>query len=99
MIGRIRGEGQFEVDDAATDELNVLHAKLEAAVNAGDEKAFGSVVEGLVSRIRALGTPLPADALDPSALTLPYAAPRNDDVPAMLDDAGLIPGSPRPGPL
>jgi len=64
MIVRILGEGQFEVDDTATDELNILDAKLEAAVNAGDEKAFRSALERLVSRIRALGTPLPADALE-----------------------------------
>ncbi len=92
MIVRILGEGQFEVDDTATDELNILDAKLEAAVNAGDEKAFRSALERLVSRIRALGTPLPADALEPSALILPYAEATMDDVRAMLNDDGLIPG-------
>jgi len=37
MIVRILGEGQFDVDDSATDELNALDATLEKAVNAGDE--------------------------------------------------------------
>jgi hypothetical protein len=92
MIVRILGEGQFEVDDAATDELNVLDAKLEAAVNADDEQAFRSALESLVSKIRSLGTPLPADALEPSALILPYAEATMDDVRAMLSDDGLIPG-------
>ena len=92
MIVRILGEGQFEVDDTATHELNILDAKLEAAVNAGDEKAFRSALEGLVSKIRALGTPLPGDALEPSALILPYAEASMDDVRAMLNDDGLIPG-------
>jgi hypothetical protein len=92
MIVRILGEGQFEVDDVAADELNVLDAKLEAAVNAGDEKAFRSALAGLVSRIRALGTPLSADTLEPSALILPYAEATMDDVRAMLNDDGLIPG-------
>ena len=40
MIVRILGEGQLRVDDAATDELNVLDAALGKAVNAGDEQAF-----------------------------------------------------------
>ena len=40
MIVRILGEGQLRVDDSATDELNVLDAELEKAVNAGDEPAF-----------------------------------------------------------
>jgi hypothetical protein len=92
MIVRILGEGQFEVDDAAAGELNTLDAKLEAAVNAGDEQAFRSALDELVSRIRSLGTPLPADALEPSALILPYAEATTDDVREMLSGDGLIPG-------
>ena len=92
MIVRILGEGQFKVDDAATDELNTLDAQLEAAVNAGDEKAFQSALKELVARIRSLGTPLPADALEPSALILPYAEATMDDVREMLSGEGLIPG-------
>jgi hypothetical protein len=38
MIVRILGEGQLQVDDSATDELNVLDAALEKAVNAGNEQ-------------------------------------------------------------
>jgi len=41
MIVRILGEGQLRVDDSATDELNVLDAALERAVNAGDERHSG----------------------------------------------------------
>jgi hypothetical protein len=92
MIVRILGEGQFEVDDAAAGELNTLDAKLEAAVNADDEQAFRSALDELVSRIRSLGTPLPADALEPSALILPFAEATMDDVREMLSGDGLIPG-------
>ena len=92
MIVRILGEGQFEVDDAATDELNALDAKLEAAVNAGDEQAFRSALGALVSRIRDIGTPLPADALEPSALILPPADATMDSVRELLSGEGLIPG-------
>ena len=45
MIVRILGEGQLDVDDAMSAELNELDAKLEAAVNAGDEKAFRPALE------------------------------------------------------
>jgi PspA-Associated protein len=92
MIVRILGEGQFEVADSATDDLNVLDARLEAAVNAGDEEAFRSALEALVSRIRVLGTPLPADALEPSALILPAADATMDSVRELLSGEGLIPG-------
>jgi hypothetical protein len=92
MIVRILSEGQLQVDDSAADELNALDAKLEAAVNAGDEQAFRSALDTLLSRIRALGTPLPADALGPSALILPYEGATMEDVREMLSDDGLIPG-------
>jgi hypothetical protein len=91
VIVRILGEGQFRVDDVATDELNALDAKLEAAVNAGDEQAFRSALGDLVSRIRILGTPLPADVLEPSALILPDAEASMDNVREMLSGDGLIP--------
>ena len=40
MIVRILGEGQLQVDDSASAELNSLDAALEKAVNSGDEAAF-----------------------------------------------------------
>jgi hypothetical protein len=92
MIVRILGEGQFKVDDAAAGELNGLDAKLEAAVNASDEQAFRSALNALVSRIRVLGTPLPADTIEPSALILPDADATMDNVRKMLSGEGLIPG-------
>ena len=92
MIVRILGEGQFEVDDAATGELNILDAKLEAAVNAIDDQAFRAALDALVSRIRVLGTPLPDDTLEPSTLILPDAEATMDNVREMLSGEGLIPG-------
>jgi hypothetical protein len=92
MIVRILGEGQFEVADTAADELNDLDASLEAAVNSGDEQAFRSALGALVSRIRVLGTPLPVDALEPSALILPDADATMDSVRELLRGDGLIPG-------
>ncbi len=92
MIVRILGEGQLEVDDTAADELNALDAKLEAAVNAGNEQAFRPALSALLTRIRSLGTPLPADALEPSSLILPYEGATMEDVRGMLTDEGLIPG-------
>jgi hypothetical protein len=92
MIVRILGEGQFKVDDADAGELNALDATLEAAVNAGDEQAFHAALEALVSRIRSLGSPLPADQLEPSALILPHAEATMDDVRSLLSGEGLIPG-------
>jgi hypothetical protein len=92
MIVRILGEGQLEVDDSATDELNVLDQALEQAVDSGDEQAFRPALTALLDRVRAVGRPVAADTIAPSDLILPYADADVDDVRQMLKDDGLIPG-------
>ncbi|HUZ35338.1 MAG TPA: hypothetical protein VMV17_03330 [Streptosporangiaceae bacterium] len=92
MIVRILGEGQFRVDDSATDELNALDTALEKAVNDGDEQSLRPALAALLNRIRSLGSPLAEDALEPSDLILPYADAGLEDVREMLTDEGLIPG-------
>ena len=92
MIVRISGEGQFSIDDAATAELNRLDSELEAAVNRNDEAAFTTALHGLLDQVRALGSPLPSDTLEPSDLILPPEDASMDEVREMLTDEGLIPG-------
>ena len=92
MIVRILGEGQLEVAESATGELNELDAALEKAVNAGDEEAFRPALTALLDRVRALGTPLASDALEPSELILPRADADLDEVRGMLTGEGIIPG-------
>jgi hypothetical protein len=92
MIVRILGEGQLALDDVLSAELNDLDAKLQAALNAGDEKAFRLALQGLLARVRAAGTPVPADSLEASDVILPYSEASMDDVRALLTDDGLIPG-------
>jgi hypothetical protein len=92
VIIRILGEGQLQVDDSATDELNVLDAALERAVNAGDEKAERTALTALLDRVRSLGTPLAEDAIEPSDLILPYSDAGLEDVRGMMAGEGLIPG-------
>jgi len=92
MIVRILGEGQLEVAESATGELNELDAALEKAVNAGDEEAFRPALNALLDRVRALGTPLATDVLEPSELILPRAEADLDEVRSMLTEEGIIPG-------
>ena len=92
MIVRILDEGQFMVDDAASAELNTLDAALERAVNEGDEQAFRPALIALHDRVRALGTPLAEDILEPSDSILPRADADLDEVRSMLSDEGYIPG-------
>ena len=92
MIVRILGEGQFDVDDAATPELNRLDTELEAAVDRNDEAAFTAALHGLLDQVRAQGSPLPVDTLEESDLILPPQDASMDEVRRMLTDEGLIPG-------
>jgi hypothetical protein len=92
MIVRILGEGQLHVDDSAAEELNQLDAMLETAVEQNDHAGFKSALDALLGRVRAVGTALPADALEPSELILPQADATMDDVRKLLSDDGLIPG-------
>ncbi len=92
MIVRILGEGQLQVDDSASAELNSLDAALERTVNSGDEAAFRSALVALLDRVRALGTPLAAETLEPSDSILPRADADLDEVRSMLTDEGYIPG-------
>jgi len=92
MIVRILGEGQFEVDDSATDELNALDDTLEQAVNAGDEAALRPALAALLDRVRSLGRPLAADTIKPSDLIVPNSDADVAGVRDLLTNDGLIPG-------
>ena len=92
MIVRILGEGQFDVDDAATPELNQLDTDLETAVDQNDEAAFTTALTSLLTHVRAHGSPLPTDTLEESDLILPHEDSSMDEVRKMLTDEGLIPG-------
>jgi PspA-Associated protein len=92
VIIRIMGEGQLELDDTAVEQLNVYDAKLEEAVNTGDEAEFSAALCALLGRARALGKPLPADAIEPSGLILPREDATIAEVRELLAEGGLIPG-------
>ena len=92
MIVRILGEGQFDIDDSDTTELNRLDSELETAVEHNDAAAFTAALHGMLAQVRAQGSPLPPDSLEPSDLILPPQDSSMDYVRKMLTDEGLIPG-------
>jgi hypothetical protein len=92
VIVRILGEGQLEVADSAADELNGLDRELEAAVEKNDEAGYRTALDALLERVRSIGAPVRADALQPSALILPQPDLTMDEVRKLLTDEGLIPG-------
>jgi hypothetical protein len=92
VIIRILGEGQLSVDDAETAALNELDTKLASTVDAGDEAAFRRALNGLLTQVRTVGKPYPADSLEPSELILPPEDASLAEVRQLMTDEGLIPG-------
>ena len=92
MIVRIMSEGQFEVGDSVTAELNTLDEHLDAAVQRDDEQAFHTALSALLDRVRGAGEPLPAHSLQSSDLIVPRADATMDEVKELLAGGGLIPG-------
>ncbi len=92
MIVRILGEGQFDVPDAALEELNELDEALVSAVESGDTEAFNRALGELLAGVRTAATPHAGDALDSSDLILPGPDSSLAEVRALLGDEGLIPG-------
>lgn len=92
MIVRIMGEGQATLDEKHLGELNRLDEALLAEIQGGDEEGFRRTLGALLDAVRRLGEPLPDDSLEPSELILPSPDASLDEVRAMLNDDGLIPG-------
>jgi len=92
VIVRILGEGQYDLSDDAVSALNDLDAKVELAIDAGDEAAFHSALETLLDGVRTAGVPHETESLDSSDLILPMADASLAEVKDMLSGDGLIPG-------
>lgn len=92
MIIRILGEGQYDVDEAALEQLNELDSVVDTAVRAGNEAAFRDALTRLLEGVRRLGTAHAADSLDASDMILPMEDATLAEVQEMLADDGLIPG-------
>jgi hypothetical protein len=92
MIVRILGEGQYDLSDDAVAALNDLDAKVESAVEAGDQEAFDHALTALLDGVRTAGVAHDAGSLEPSDLILPMADATLSEVRDMLSGDGLIPG-------
>jgi hypothetical protein len=91
VIVRIATEGQYEIDDARSDELNDLDNKCVEAVEAGDEAAWRAAYDQLLDTVRSAGTELSEDELTESQLILPPPDLSFDEASEQFTGDGLIP--------
>jgi hypothetical protein len=92
MIVRILGEGQFDVPAHTVEALNVIDARLQLAIDAGDDQEFHAELAALLTLVREVGVAVADDHLGPSDFVLPAAESTLEEVRALLGDEGLIPG-------
>jgi hypothetical protein len=92
MIVRILGEGQYDLSEEAIAALNDLDARIESAVESGDEDEFQATLASLLDGVRTAGAERGVDSLEPSDLILPMADASLAEVRDMLSGDGLIPG-------
>lgn len=91
MIVRIQSEGQYRLDDSGIQAINSLDDALEVSLGQG-EAEFQTALAAIEEVVRERGTRLADEELIESDVVLPPSDATADEVRAMLDDEGLIPG-------
>jgi hypothetical protein len=89
VIVRILGEGQFRVDDDVAARLSALDTELDAAVEAGNEPSFKTVLEASVSLVRDSGARVPDDTFVTADLILPFSDATLAEVRQLLADGKI----------
>lgn len=92
MIVRISNEGQYEVSDDDTAELNELDNEAVASCESSDEQRFHEVFTRLLDMVRTKGTALPDDELVGSDIILPPPDVSLEEAKSEFQGEGLIPG-------
>ncbi|MHB8656576.1 MAG: PspA-associated protein PspAA [Solirubrobacteraceae bacterium] len=92
MIVRISTEGQYEVNDSDTDQLNQLDNAAVSSCEAGDEAGFQEALGKLLEFVRARGIPVDGDSLFGSDVILPPPDVTLEEARTEFSGEGLIPG-------
>jgi hypothetical protein len=91
MIVRIAEDRQYELADDLHTQLNDLDDATVAAVDAGDEAAFRTSFDALLSFVRDSGTEVAEDELVVSDVILPPADLTFAEAGADFTGEGLVP--------
>jgi hypothetical protein len=92
VIIRISTEGQYELDDSETSDLNELDNAAVAACEGSDEVAFRENYTRLLDFVRSHGHPVEDDHLGGSDLILPPPDVSIEEARSELTSEGLFPG-------
>jgi len=84
VIVRILEDGQYEMDDANTAQLEKLDGVLGEALRSGDKATFDAALTAIVDTVRSTGRRVDASRLVPSDLALPHPGSTIDEVRTLL---------------
>ena len=71
MIIRVLTDNQYRLADEHTTEVDRMDGELLAALNSGDDSAFQSALQRLVTFVHERGAPVPAEELVASDAIVP----------------------------
>lgn len=90
MIVRISGVGQYELEDDAVRKLDELDTKLTAALNAGNEQEFHSLLNETINFVQSSGAEVAADRVVPSDVIVPPDDVTISEARNFFTDEGLM---------
>jgi hypothetical protein len=93
VIVRIATEGQFELDQADYEAVNVLDNQCVEAVEAGDEERFRELFAQLIELVRSKGRKLGDEELQHSDVILPPEDTDLEEAKQEFTGEGAIPDS------
>lgn len=91
MIVRVSTEGQYELAEPDSNELNQLDDAAVEACEAGDEAKFREAFDRLLELVRERGRPLRDDEIASSDVILPPPDASLEEARADFNGEGLIP--------
>jgi len=92
MIVRISTEGQYEIDESESTELEQLDNDAVSACEQADEQHFHAAFARLLEFVRSTGRKVADDELVGSDLILPPPDVSLEEARAEFQGEGLIPG-------
>ncbi len=93
MIIRIHMEDQYRLDETDVAAVDKLDDALFAAIEAGDQTAFSSALQSLLTYVRAHGAKVATDEIVPSDVILPSEDMTVEDARAIMDKSATNPAA------
>ena len=91
MIVRVQGSGQYQLAEAAVDQLNQIDLQLVDAVHAHDELRTHGLLQQMIELVQTTGSAIGDDDLVASDTILPPDTVTVEEVQALLHEEGLVP--------